>query len=206
LQARLRNLPDPTVQATRQVPVTFNAAARDRADLKRLQDEATMLQEKIAEFSAQARQLAATSPALKPSGAPKAQVLRVRDAQDAGQATPAATIQTFIWATLHGDTNRIAQLFVTEPGADPKLVQQGLEYVVSQIVENAATLLTNNLEMRLLEEQPGPNNDRWVVVQATQTDGAVQTERTLFRPSDTGWSLVLGTNGDSVSEQITNRP
>ncbi|MGO8699435.1 MAG: RNA polymerase sigma factor [Limisphaerales bacterium] len=206
LQARLRHFPDIPLQATKGDSAGFDAAARDQSDLKRLRDEAATLQEKIEEFSTQAQQLAATRLGHNTRGTPLGQVLRVRDAQDAGQATPAATIQTFLWAVSHGDTNRITQLFVTDSGADPKLVHQEFEDFLTQVVENSATVLTNNQEMQLLEEQSGQNGDRWVVVQANQTDGTIETSRTLFRPTDTGWSLVLGPNGEPTEEQLTPQP
>ena len=118
LQSRFSDL-----SAPRNVPVTVDAAARDRADLERLRGETTALRARMDEFSAQTQQLAATSLVHKPGGIPLGEVLRARDARDVGQATPAATMQTFLWAIFHGDTNRLAQLLVMDAKPDNKEAQ-----------------------------------------------------------------------------------
>jgi hypothetical protein len=208
LQARLRDLPAQTVQPARQ-PDTIDIVARDRADLERLRVEAAALQTKIAEFSAQAQQLAAAIPGHKPGGVPLGKALRLSDAQDAGQATPEAALQTFFWAIRQGETNRITQLLVSEPGLDTQRFQEALEELLTKSADmgsdkHAAEL--ENMEVRFLEEQPGENNDRWVVVEGTLPNGMVRVLRVLLRPSGSGWSQVVGTNGDFVGEQITDQP
>jgi len=205
LQARLRDLPAQPVQPARQVPGTIDIAARDRADLARLRLEVPALRSKIAEFSAQAQQVAAASPWHKPGGIALGDVLRLRDARDAGQATPAATIQTMMWAMLQGDTNRITQLVVVEDGADVERVKKTLDELAHKADglrsdDHAAEI--EKVEQLLLEEQPGQNDDRWMVSQAMQEP----VSRVLFRQTDTGWRLVIGTNGVPVGEPITDQP
>jgi RNA polymerase sigma factor (sigma-70 family) len=207
LQARLRVLPASTAQATQPIPDTFDTKTRDRTDLERLRRETTALQTKIAEFSAHAQQLAATRPWHKPGGILLGEVLRMRDTLDVGQQTPTATIQTLLWATLHGDTNRMAQLFVFDTGADLNVVQQQFQNVIQQLVEGSSAPEIDDLEMHFLEEQPGQNSDLWVVSEEKRKDGSLyDSARTLLRPSGTGWSLVIGTNGDPVAEEITTQP
>ena len=211
LQARLRQLPAQSVPVTRQPPGTIDIAARDRADLERLRLEAPALRAKIAEFSAQARQLAAARPWHKPDGKPLGDVLRPRDARDAGQATPEATMQTFLWALRNNETNRFLQLIAIGSGADAQHDPAVWEKITKLFTdENNSSAKPaegeNQIEIHLLEEQPGPNNDRWVVADTMQTNGVVNTGRILLRPSDTGWKCVFDTNAAAVEEQITDQP
>jgi RNA polymerase sigma factor (sigma-70 family) len=205
LQAHLREGRAESVPAARAAPGAVEAAARDRADLERLRREATALRAKIAECSAQAQQVAAASPWHKPGGIALGDVLRLRDARDAGQATPAATLQTMMWAMLQGDTNRIAQLVVVEEGADVEHVKKTLDEMAHKADglrdgDHAAEI--EKVEELLLEEQPGQNNDRWMVWQEMQQP----VVRVLLRPTDTGWRLVIGTNGEPAEEPITDQP
>jgi RNA polymerase sigma factor (sigma-70 family) len=212
LQARL---PAQTAQPAQPPAGMIDIAARDRADLERLRLEVPALRAKISEFSAQAQQLAAAHPWHKPDGKALGDVLRPRDARDAGQATPEATMQTFLWAVLQGDTNRIAQLLVSEPGLDSQHFQEALEKLAQMSADmrskgaaaEGAAAEMEALEIHFLEEQPGQNGDRWVVTDAMQTNGVVQqTERVLLRPTDTGWKWVVGTNGQPSEETIPDQP
>jgi hypothetical protein len=60
-----------------------------------------------------------------------------------------------------------------------------------------------------LEEQPGDNNDQWLViamVQGGEEEVKVTTGRLRFRPTDTGWSLVWGASEEPAMEPITDQP
>jgi hypothetical protein len=209
LQARLRDLPAQPVQPARQVPGTIDIAARDRADLERLRVEAAALRAKIADYSAQAKELAAAIPGHKPDGIPLGNALRARDARDAGQATPAAALQTLLWAMLQGETNRITQLLVSEPGLDTQLFQKALDQLLRESAgmrSNDHTGESENMEVQFLEEQPGENNDRWIVMESTGTNGTVRRSRVLFRPTDLGWRQVVDNNGDIVQQPIPDQP
>jgi RNA polymerase sigma factor (sigma-70 family) len=202
LQARLSGLPASTIQKPGLASNAFDPAARDRADLERLRREAAALRPKVAEFSAQAQKLAAANPGHRAEATPLGQILRSRDSRDAGQATPAATLQTFLWAATHGETNRISQLFTTDPGTEPQKFQK----FVDHLNKLPAAEEFDKLEMDILEEQPDTNNARWVLVQA-KVDGTNQTlDRILLRSSANGWSMVVNTNGDGVEEMIRNQP
>jgi hypothetical protein len=209
LQAQLRDFPAPTVTATRQAPGTIDIAARDRADLERLRVEAAALRAEIAEFSAQAQQLAAASPWHKPGGTPLSEILRPRDMRDVGQATPEATMQSFLSAMLQGDTNRIGQLLVVDGAGDDLTLQKALEKVLNESADmrsEAHAADNDKIEVHLLEEQPATNNDRWVVGETLQ-DGAIRgATRILLRPTDTGWRCVVNTNGDPIEQQIMGQP
>jgi RNA polymerase sigma factor (sigma-70 family) len=208
LQTRLRELPAQTVPANQQAPKTFDTVARDRADLERLRREAIALRAKITDLSAQAQQLAAANRAHKPGSTLLGEVLRMRGAHDAGQTTPAATMQTFMWAFSHGDTNRITQLLVADAGTDPQRVQQALEKIFKECTNSSQIEAAEkeNLEINLLEEQPGQDNDKWVVTAKLGADGNSDATRVLLRPTDTGWKWVIATNGQPVEEPIRDQP
>ena len=197
-----------TAQSARPPAGMVDMAARDRADLERLRLAVPALRAKIAEFSAQAEQLAAAKPWHKPDGKPLGEILRLRDARDAGQATPEATLQTIAWAAVNGgDTNRITQLFIGEAGVDAQMFQRILARQMQtwDAIRNNAQIM-ESLVFHLLEEQPGDNNDRWVVGEGPQIDGTKRITQVLLRPTDTGWKWVVDANGNPVIEQLPGRP
>lgn len=211
LQARMRDLEAQTGPAVNQASDANDIAARDSADLDRLRLEAAALRAKIAEVSAQARQLAAANPGHQPDAVPMGKVLRGRDARDAGQATPEAAMETFIWAMMNRDTNRLYQLFSKEPWVDDQDAKDELADMMKAASSGAASNGMADLEVHLLEEQPGKNNDRWIVMAGMPgIDGTVRSARVLLRPTDTGWTRVIGINEDGntevIEEAITNRP
>ena len=203
-----RDLPAQTVQPTRQ-PAAMDIVARDRADLERLRVEAAALRAKIAEFSAQAQQLAAASSWHKPGGTPLSYVLRLRDMRDAGQATPEATIQSLLSAMRQGDTNRLGQLLVVDGAGDALTLQKALEKlakVSSDIHSDPGAPDMDKMEVYLLEEQAATNNDRWGVGETLLDGTFLAANRILFRPTETGWRAVINTNGDTVEQQIEIQP
>jgi hypothetical protein len=62
------------------------------------------------------------------------------------------------------------------------------------------------MEVQFLEEQPGENNDRWIVMESTGANGTVRRSRVLFRPTDLGWRQVVDNNGNIVQQPITDQP
>jgi RNA polymerase sigma factor (sigma-70 family) len=207
LQARLRNLPAQTAK-TAPPAGTVDIAARDQADLERLRLEVPALQGKIADFSAQAQQLAAVKPWHKPGGKEMGIVFHPSDARDVGQATPEATLQTLAWVALNGgDTNRVAQLYIGDAGVDAQAFQAILGRVMKDLdaMRNDAQLV-ENLEIHLLEEQPGDNNDRWIVGEINLKGVTGKIARVLLRPTDTGWKWVVDDSGNAVLQQIPDQP
>jgi RNA polymerase sigma factor (sigma-70 family) len=208
LLSRLRDLPAQTVQPARQIPGMIDIAARDRADLERLRLEAAALQTEIAEFSAQAQQLAAASPWHKPGGIALGEFLRASDARDVGQSTPSAAAQSMLWALMHADTNRISQLTVLDAGANAQMLQKALEQLSKNLSENPNDLKSamESMQLRALEEQPGENTDRWLLGEAIETNGSpIERGRFLLRPTDTGWRFVIGGGGGPVEEPIRDQ-
>jgi RNA polymerase sigma factor (sigma-70 family) len=197
LQARLHNMS----AAPRPAPDVFDNTARERADLERLRREAAALRTKIADFSAQAQRLTATKPWHKPGGIPLYDILTANDARDVSQATPAAAMQTYMWAWTHNDTNRFFQLTVAEAGIDVQHVREKMVEICLQ-----TNVFLEDVFERLLEDQPGENNDRWVVAEEPGGLGPNSIVRFRVRQSDTGWRRVFGADGNPVYEQFPYQP
>jgi ketosteroid isomerase-like protein len=72
----------------------------------------------------------------------------------------------------------------------------------------ASGIVTNGpLEVRILANQVAENGDQWLVTAETHTDGTTgKTERIRIRWTNTGWRLVIGTNGEPVHETIESQP
>ena len=191
---------------------TINEANRGRDELERLRREAATLRERMTELSAQAKRLGEAQPAgasPKTAGTPIGETLRLVDSRDAGQATPAALLQTHVWAMLHGDTNRLAQLMALSPETDRLRVQRMFEELRKDAVKGTNAILaeTSLGAIRLLEEQPAENNDRWVVSEFVKKDGSVsQRSRIRVRPTVDGWKLVIGIDGQPEQENLNERP
>jgi RNA polymerase sigma factor (sigma-70 family) len=211
LQGRLRDLPGP-VPATRQTSGLFDSTTRDRADLERLRREASALGAKIAECTAQAQRLLAASPAHKPGSVPLGKVLRMGELRDAGQNTPEATMETFLWAMLHGDTNRIGQLLSVRE-VDSLHNQEVLENLLGKFTKESSQMRNDveaggmdNFVVQVLEKYPGQNDDQWIVTETVvQKNEAATTRRILLCPTDTGWKWAVGANGEPIEEDA-NQP
>jgi hypothetical protein len=116
-------------------------------------------------------------------------------------------METLLWAVRNRQTNRVPQLFVVEPWVDP----QDAENALGHIIPPEAADRMSNVQVDLLEEQPGQNSDLWIVVESlNDPGGATRSSRVLLRPTDSGWRMVIGTNDngnvDPVEETITNQP
>jgi RNA polymerase sigma factor (sigma-70 family) len=190
-----------------------DSAQRDWADLERLRRETGALQARTSELAiqallvAQARRPPATTPGHNPNSTPIGETVQLADARDVGQATPAALVQTFLWAAAQGDTNRLVQLFAGAAGTDAAAVQRAMAEWIPQIAAETAkgTNASMPAEIRLLEDQPAENNDRWILTEAVKADGTLDS-RDLVRVhlTDTGWRMLIGTNGLPVSERLSD--
>jgi hypothetical protein len=188
---------------------SFDSAARDRADLERLRGEAKTAQARIAEYSAQAQQLAAAYRGKLPAGIPGVDFFRLSDVRDAGQGTPAAMMQTFVWAFWKGQSNRIRDLMVGDAGLSAQDFQSALDKIMKSSVEIGGGPHDPGmdiLQFQIFSEQPGENSDRWVVAGKTREDGTVESSRVLLRPTDGGWKWVVATNGAPVEENVGEQP
>ncbi len=186
--------------------VSFDAeqTARERAELERLRDEAGKLRAQIDEARARAQTtVVARASATRATSAAEI-VIRTADARDSGQATPEALVQSLMWAVSHGATNRIYDMMAFEPGADLKKVESDMKGLRDE-VEKARTGMIGPAEVRILSDQAAENNDHWLTTLETHGDGSVgKPERVRLRLTDTGWRLVIGTNGEPVVERLEN--
>jgi hypothetical protein len=184
-------------------------ARRDREDLERLRRETASLRARIAELSTQAQRLVATNPSQKVTGTPIGETLRLAETRDVGQATPAALLQTHAWAVLHGDTNRLAQLMAFSPATDMPRVQRMFEALNKEATRGTDALLLDTpiSEIRLLEEQPAGENDRWIVHELVNKDQeTIRRVRIRVRPASIGWTLVIGIDGQIEQETVDEQP
>lgn len=185
------------------------AAQRDRDDLERLRREAAALRARISELATQAKRAAAPNPALKAGGTPIGETIRLSELRDAGQATPAALLQTQMWALLHGDTNRISQLMAFDPETDMLLVQRTLDELHKASAKGSKAFLAESplAEIRILEEQPAEHNDRWIVHEFMTKGGEVEgRSRIRVRLTDVGWKLVIRIDGRPTQESLDGPP
>jgi hypothetical protein len=187
------------------LPIVINDnAERDKQELERLRRQTAALRARIAEFASPARTLAA-SPSSNITGTPIGETLRFGETHDVGQATPAALLQTWDWASDHGDTNRLAQLIECDPETDMWLVQRMFERKKKDAEKGIEALLAEETTsaIRLVEERPAGNDDRWIVEEWMKKDGSVSSRtRIRVRPTGVGWKIVIGIDGQCVEETI----
>lgn len=111
---------------------------------------------------------------------------------------------------LHGDTNRLAQLWDINPETDMLIVQRGFEGLQKEVDKKGMEGFLREqsfTEIRLLEEQPAQNNDRWVVSEFVNKDGEIKGKsRIRVRLSDAGWKVVIGIDGQPEEESIGEQP
>jgi len=208
LLAGMRNV---SIQTATTPPVgdTDDRTRREREDLERLRPEAATVRARISELSTQLQSLVAAKPSAKIRGTPIGETLRLAETHDAGQATPAALLQTHTWAMLHGDTNRLAQLMALSPETDIQKVQRMFEEMSKETARGIDAMLAGTpvSEIRLLEEQSADNNDRWIVYEFVNKDGEIATrKRVRVRPANDGWKLVIGIDGQTENETVDEQP
>ncbi len=206
----LTEMSDVPIQTPTTPPIgdTYNRTWRDRDELERLRREVATLRARISELSTQLQTLAAKKSS-EVRGTPIGETLRLAEARDAGQATPAALLQTQTWALLRGDTNRLAQLMALSAGTDTEKVQKMFEALSKESVKGIDALLAETplSEIRLLEEQPAENDDRWIVCEFVTKDGeTTRRARTRVRPTYDGWKLVVGFDGQIEDETVEEQP
>jgi hypothetical protein len=218
LRARQQELTGHGVPAAQpELPLAaIDAARRDRVDLERLRRETASLRGRIFELSAQAKQLAEAQRAAAAkvpkniSGTPLGATIAVADARDVGQATPAALVQSWVWAMTHGDTNRMAQLMSLGSDTDTGKIQKLFDEVSKTLAEGGLAAQLEKLastEIRLLDQQPAGEGDLWLVTEERTSNGGTNTpDRVRIRLTDTGWRLLIGTNGEPVTEKVDIQP
>jgi RNA polymerase sigma factor (sigma-70 family) len=189
-------------------PMTAENPATQSGELERLRNEIASLQKRKSELTAQAQAMAASRSGGRPSRTVQALAeFSMRDLKDVGENTPADFLETWMYAALHGDTNRVMQLMAIQPGTDMQKLQRGMEDLKKEAEKGPEALLKDApTELRVLEEQPAENNDRWVVVEAMTDNGRDDRQKLLLRPTPQGWRIVVETNGDPVTGRVTADP
>jgi hypothetical protein len=203
-QAELLNRvpdPPPVVQPPDSVAASGNNPPAELAELEALRRETSELRQRISQFSTQALAIASASASPRTNDLPVLETVRTSEARDSGQATPAALIQTFLWAISHGETNRIPQLLEFESGLNSEEAQRFLDAMVRELGK-AGAQGDGPMEVRVLAESSAGGNDRWITTQDLRREGTWrEPEKVRFRLTDGGWKLLVGTNGEPVSER-----
>lgn len=208
LLAQMSDVPIQTT-TTSSIEKTVDRTWPGREELERLRRETATLRARISELSTQAQRLAAPNPSQKGTDTPIGETLRLADVHDAGQATPAALLQTQLWATLRGDTNRLAQLMAFSSETDKVKVQMMFDGISKETMKGIDAILAGTplAEFRLLKEQPAENGDRWIVHDLVNKDGeTIRRSRIRVRPTTGGWKLVIGADGQTESETVEEQP
>jgi len=196
------------VQAPR-ILATAEMAGTERNELKRLRSEVAALRTRMSELSTQAQALAVVRMGSRPvrTTQPLAE-FSMRDLKDVGENTPVDFLQTWMWAVLNGDTNRVMQLMALQPGTDMQRVQRAMEDLKKETEKGPEAMLEKGPlgGFRVLEEQSADNNDKWIVVEAMTNDGREDQQKLLLRPTPNGWRMVMGTDGEPVMGRMTADP
>jgi len=180
-----------------------------REELERLRKESLVLRARRDDLRARAQSIATSSPPKAPTNAPLAS-FSMKNVRDAGQNTPADLLQTWLWAALHGDTNRIMQLMAFEPGTDMETIGKVMEDLgketakIKEAANGPEAMMAKGAdsEFRVLKEQPADNsNDRWITVEDSM-NGRADLQRVLLRFTQTGWRIVIQTNGLPTSKRV----
>jgi hypothetical protein len=181
-------------------------ATSQREELGRLRTQVLALQARRDELRTRAQKVATMNPRKERTNAAIATV-SMKNLRDAGQNTPADFLETWMWAALHGDTNRVMQLMAFEPETDMRKVQEAMEDLRKETEKGPEALLAKapDGELRLLGEEPADKNDRWVIVE-TSMGGHDDLQRVLLRSTQTGWRIVVQTNGAPVTARVEDRP
>ena len=190
-------------------PEPLGHPTEDVGSIPSQKEELERLRKQALALHARADELRAQSQALAPAGSRKSRAtpalasFSFSDAHDAGQNTPADFLQTYLWACSHGDTNRIMQLMTFEPATDMDKVRRAMEDIRKEMESGSGALLAQSPgEIRLVEEQPANNNDRWITIGIEMKDGREDLSRTLLRHTPMGWAVVVQTNGVPVSSHV----
>lgn len=211
LEARLRGLPEPPASAPPGLAKTDDSAQRSREDLERLRLEVTTLKTRISEITVEVQQASVAqasnaAAAAAKKGAAIAGTLKPREARDVGQATPAAMLQTFLSSVMSGDTNRLVQLLEFDPATDPAIAQR-VVYTLSQMGARSSDPNAGlPEEIRAVEEQAGETNDHWLVTETVEKGGRLHRDRVKVRQTDAGWKVMVGSNGEPVTQSLPNQP
>jgi hypothetical protein len=204
LSASMRNVQGNAASAVAPVPVTTARSAQDAAELESLRRESDSLHRQLTSLSSQEQTMAeaaAAARSLATTTVTPIETIKSVDARDSGQATPAATIQTFLWAVTHGETNRLASLMEFESGMNPALAKEFIDRMITELGK-AAARPDGPMEVRVLSESSAGGNDRWITTQDSHQDGKWgDPEKVRFRLTDGGWRLLVGTNGEPVVDR-----
>lgn len=165
---------------------------------------ATSTETRLAQLAPQPNPLPWTNGSSAADKPEAGEMLRWDEVRDVGTATPAALFQTYLWAIPRGDTNRVAQLLVIEPGTNMTQVQRlvGELRERASVGRSAVEASAPALAWRILEDTPAGNDDRWVPTFLYFRSGTTALIRTRARPTAVGWRFVVGDKYPLAQEKL----
>jgi hypothetical protein len=157
---------------------------RLRGQITRLRGEARGLAAAEAEHAALQQRLAAAkaNPASIGAALPPGYILR-RTARNAGQATPEATVETFLWAIEHRDVNTLLQ---TLTPADAQKLSEGLQRQGEDFWQGAAKLPG----MRVSDQKPLADGSVELKL-SIELEGTADQQTTKARLVDGRWRIEM---------------
>jgi hypothetical protein len=170
-----------------------DASARDRLELERLRGEAASLRAQIQ--TARETRLAAAAANRKntTNRTPPPGLIGFREAQDVGNATPEALVQTLLWAICNTNVNRIVQL-----GAWPEDDGEAIRSMFEELAKSAANgdfeRKMGNASFRALRHVPLDNGDSAVILEVGPEDKLEQQSLRVRRVGNE-WRMVMDKNG-----------
>ncbi len=184
------------------------AAAMTQIQLKQARTEIAGLEKSAAEIRlAGSEQAAREASALDTNRDPRQGLTRLTYFQNMGRATPAAAVQTAVWAAMQGDKDLLSQIAMLPPEA-----QKQAEALIARLPENLraqwtpdklATLWLASVAddipaMQIVREDFQDAAHATVTTRISRED---QTDTVQLRLTPTGWALVLPKNAIAKLER-----
>jgi RNA polymerase sigma factor (sigma-70 family) len=171
-------------------------ASESKSDLRKSDDRNRAIKQaaRIDEEAEQAKALLAKSPEIP--------MIPASSWVNAGNATPASSVQTAEWATVNRDTNALLKSVGLEPEARalaeeiyaglPQSIRDKYGSVDAILVEWRLKLDNSTVAYRVLSQTEEGANDATLVIQRQYADGRVRENSTQFyRDEAGGWRLVM---------------
>lgn len=182
----------------------------DGAEAKqRAQTEIARLRSEIAFWEAHGKPSGNRAPPPVVSRAPvrgaENDLIRIEDFQNAGQASPSAAYQTFVWALANDEVSALKPVLYLSPASQQRLQEfwSGLPAESQARFKEPAQILMILLAryaldeegLKIIGETPQASGDVLLRVKKTHRE-----EKVPLRPGPTGWQLVIP---DDATENLS---
>jgi hypothetical protein len=195
-EAEIRGVNNPEKAATAEAELA--RLRGDREALERLRGEVVSLKKSVAETRPLPARKSKVLDGAKPDIA--SELIPAEAWRNAGYATPAAAVETALWAAAGGDTDLLAKSFVLDDGprkkaaellaslpADVRRRYAGPEELVAFMAAKDVPLEG----ARILTSDDRATETRKVALQLRNAAGSVRQLQIELRPGPDGWRLVV---------------